>query len=107
MTDVATIAGVTVAAAAGSIVRFRLSPYGWRATLAVNVAGSFLLGILLGAGPSDSVATVAGVGFCGSLTTFGTFALEARTGPRRTRLLVVSTNLLGCLGAATLGYAIA
>ena len=50
MTDVATIAGVAVAAAAGSIVRFRLSPYGWRATLAVNVAGSFLLGILLGAG---------------------------------------------------------
>ncbi len=106
MSDLAMIVGVAGAAALGAIVRFRVSPYGWRATLTVNVTGSLLLGLLLGSAP-DGVVTVAGTGFCGSLTTFGTFALEATTGPRRTRLLVISTNLVGCIVAATIGYAIA
>lgn len=108
MSDVDTVVAVALAAAAGAIVRFRLSPHGWRATLTVNLVGSLILGLLAGAtGTPDSVVTVAGTGFCGSLTTFGTFALEASTGPRRMRLVVVSTNLAGCLGAAALGYTIA
>ena len=102
-----TVVGLAVAAAAGAIVRFRLSPFGWRATLAVNLAGSFLLGLLVAArGGSSDVVTVLGTGFCGALTTFGTFALEASTGPTRLRIVVVTSNLVGCVVAAAAGFAL-
>ena len=47
------------------------------ATLAVNVAGSAVLGWLLAAdgGGSGALARVAGAGFCGSFTTFSAFGL--------------------------------
>jgi fluoride exporter len=49
-------------------------------TFAVNVAGSALLGFLLGAQrhlglPSSAIALL-GTGFCGGLTTFSTFGYE-------------------------------
>jgi CrcB protein len=57
------------------------------ATLAVNVAGSFLLGVVLAwaAGPPagvepgmvDTVRLAVGTGFCGGLTTFSTFSFES------------------------------
>lgn len=43
-------------------------------TLAVNVAGSLLLGVLLGV--PERVRLWAGVGFCGGLTTFSTLTVE-------------------------------
>ena len=51
-------------------------------TLAVNALGSFLLGLSLGAGLSAGEGSLIGkafiaVGFCGGLTTFSTFSLEA------------------------------
>ena len=101
-----TVAGLAAAAAVGAIVRFRCSPFGWRATLGVNVAGSFVLGLLLAARPGSDLVTVMGTGFCGSLTTFGTFALEASTGPRSLRLVIVTANLAGCLVAAAAGFAL-
>ncbi|GLX00227.1 fluoride efflux transporter CrcB [Microtetraspora sp. NBRC 16547] len=45
-------------------------------TFAVNVFGSFVLGFLVGAQPGDMIATLAGTGFCGALTTFSTFGFE-------------------------------
>lgn len=49
-------------------------------TLVVNVAGSFLLGALLGTAGAGLlppwVAPLVGVGFCGALTTFSTFSFE-------------------------------
>lgn len=55
-----------------------LFPYG---TLTVNIAGSFLLGIiymlaLRKAGLSEDGKLFLGVGFCGGFTTFSAFALE-------------------------------
>ena len=59
------------------------------ATLAVNVVGSFVLGLLLaftavavaGSGPAAETAEtwrlVVGTGFAGGLTTFSTFSLES------------------------------
>ena len=67
-------------------------------TLAVNVSGSLVLGLLVGAG----------VGFCGALTTFSTLALElwdALEDERRvaaTTILTLSLTL--GLGAAYLGF---
>jgi CrcB protein len=100
--------GVAAAAAGGAVVRWRLSPFGWRATWLVNVLGSFVLGLLLAsAGPSSDVTTVLGVGFCGSLTTYGTFALEVSAAPVRLRAVIVAANLVGCVLAATAGWALA
>ena len=76
-------------------------------TLAVNVAGSFLLGVLT-AGPFGSTLTLAlGVGFCGAFTTFSTFAFEtvrlAEEGHTRRAAVNGATNLLGALLAVGIG----
>ena len=76
-------------------------------TLAVNVAGSFLLGVLT-AGPFGTTATLAvGVGFCGAFTTFSTFAFEtvrlAEEGETRRAVVNGTANLLGALAAVGLG----
>ena len=100
--------GVVLAAGAGAVVRWRLSPFGWRATWLVNMIGSFVLGVLLAArGTSSDLVTVVGIGFCGSLTTFGTFALEVTTGPVRLRLTIAVANVVGCVAAATVGWMLA
>jgi CrcB protein len=72
----------------GVTARFGPTRLPW-ATLAVNVVGSFVLGLLLastavataGSGPSAQAAEtwrlVIGTGFAGGLTTFSTFSLES------------------------------
>jgi CrcB protein len=91
----------------------RLSARGGRdpgfGTLLVNVAGSALLGVLLGRAdvPAWAVALV-GTGFCGTLTTFSTFGadvvrlLEQRALGRALAYLA-ATLVLG-LAAAAAGY---
>jgi CrcB protein len=47
------------------------------ATFAVNVIGSFVLGVVLGLLPPGSGARLLlGTGFCGGFTTFSTFSAE-------------------------------
>jgi len=80
-------------------------------TLAVNVLGSFLLGLLT-AGPFGTVPTLAlGVGFCGAFTTFSTFAFEtvrlAEEGETRRAATNGATNLVGALLAVGLGAGVA
>jgi CrcB protein len=69
----------------GAIARFLLDgavagglgrdfPYG---TLAVNLLGSFVLGVLVGIALDGDAYRVAGTGFLGSFTTFSTWALES------------------------------
>lgn len=46
-------------------------------TLLINVAGSFLLGMVLGASSTGGgLVALAGTGFCGGFTTFSTFGYE-------------------------------
>ncbi|MGY1637031.1 fluoride efflux transporter FluC [Geodermatophilus sp. SYSU D00742] len=78
-------------------------------TLAVNVAGSAVLGVLLGlGGVSPAVLALVGTGFCGTLTTFSTFGadvvrlVEERALGRALGYLV-ATLVLG-LGVAAAGY---
>jgi CrcB protein len=99
-----TAVGFALAAAAGGIVRLQLSALGARGTLLVNIVGSFLLGYLQGRTADPELLTVVGTGFCGALTTFGTFALEASTGPRAVRIRILATNVIGCVAMASLGF---
>lgn len=101
-----TVLLVALGAAIGACLRLLVSRRlaGAPGTLAVNVAGSFALG-LLGAGSGSSYALL-GVGFCGALTTFGAFAIEAvEQGPRWT-LGYTTVTVTGCLLAAALGSAL-
>ncbi|SFL60254.1 fluoride efflux transporter FluC [Geodermatophilus ruber] len=81
-------------------------------TLMVNVAGSALLGVLMGlsAVPAQVLALV-GTGFCGTLTTFSAFGADVvRLLERRalTRLLgYLAATLVLSIGAAALGYVVA
>jgi len=83
-------------------------------TLAVNVVGSLILGLLVGAAshhhvPAEVVAAV-GTGFCGALTTYSTFGFETvrlvEDGARLYAVLNVVASLLAGFGAAAMGYAL-
>jgi CrcB protein len=95
-----TVLLVALGGAAGAAVRALVAQRlpGRRATLLVNVAGSLLLGLLLGSGAATSA--LLGVGFCGALTTFSTYAVEVVDGGGA-RYVALTTSL--CLAAAALG----
>lgn len=80
-------------------------------TLAVNIAGSAILGGLLATDISSAVAAGAGIGFCGAFTTYSTFAYEtvglATGGTARLALGNIVLNTGICLGAVYLGAATA
>ncbi|HET7328403.1 MAG TPA: fluoride efflux transporter CrcB [Nocardioidaceae bacterium] len=117
-----TLLFVCVGAAVGAPARYltdrfvqsrhdSLFPWG---TFTVNVVGSLILGILVGATahlrvPAEVVAGV-GTGFCGALTTYSTFSYEvvrlAEDGARLLAVLSVAASLTAGLGAAVLGYAL-
>jgi CrcB protein len=76
-------------------------------TLAVNVVGSFLLGVLVVVPVGSDLLLLAGTGFCGAFTTFSTFAYEtvrlAEGGHGRRAVLNAVVNLVGALAAVGLG----
>ncbi|HKE66555.1 MAG TPA: fluoride efflux transporter CrcB [Micromonosporaceae bacterium] len=84
-------------------------------TLAVNVAGSFILGLLVAGaathGVSPHVVALVGTGFCGALTTYSTFSYEtvrlAQEGARFYAVANVVASVVAGLGAAFFGAAVA
>jgi CrcB protein len=109
---------VAVLGALAAVARFAVSaavarqtdhwfPWG---TLAVNLSGTTLLGLLVGLGLHDDALTLAGGGLLGSYTTFSTWMLDSErlAAGGRGRALVV--NLLGSLllglAAVALGRAL-
>ncbi len=107
---------VAVAGAAGVLVRYGLSALAsgdgvlWT-TLAINVAGSFLLGLLLSAGwGGEATRTAAGTGFLGGFTTYSTFTVQAVTTAESGRWLAaglyVGGSLLLGVAAALAGIAL-
>jgi CrcB protein len=79
-------------------------------TLAVNVTGSFALGLLTGCAAAPAVTALAGTGFCGALTTYSTFGLEtvrlAEDGARFYAVANVLVSVAAGLAAAGCGYAV-
>ncbi|HLI32984.1 MAG TPA: fluoride efflux transporter CrcB [Solirubrobacteraceae bacterium] len=97
----------------GALARFALD---WRiargcalplGTLAINLSGSLLLGLLLGASLSGDALLLAGTAALGSYTTFSTWMLEtyrsAEDGELALAAASLTISMLGGLGAAALG----
>ncbi|HET9171141.1 MAG TPA: fluoride efflux transporter CrcB [Actinospica sp.] len=101
---------VGLAAALGAVARYVLdqavarkweSPYPW-GTYAINVSGSFVLGLITGFslhhGLDPHVVSVLGTGVCGGYTTFSTFNFE-------TIRLTEDGSLAGAFGNLAAGIA--
>lgn len=60
----------------GAVARWlgRAFPFG---TLAVNLSGTFMLGVVVGAALGDDAYRLAALGFLGAFTTFSTWAAES------------------------------
>jgi len=70
---------VGVGGVVGALGRYALGEWVERPlidTLAVNLFGSFLLGVLVAAPVGTSLLLFLGTGFCGAFTTFSSFAFE-------------------------------
>jgi CrcB protein len=110
--------GVAALGGVGAVARFALDsavsqragsgfPYG---TLAVNLSGAFLLGLLVGAEVAGDALLLAGTAALGSYTTFSTWMLEAHRlgedGELGRMWLNVAGSLVAGLAVAALGKAI-
>ena len=111
--------GVVVIGGIGAVLRFlvdravasriaRSFPFG---TLAVNLSGALLLGLLSGLALSGTGALLAGTAFVGSYTTFSTWMLETQRLVEEREFWPATANIvvsvaLG-IAAATLGLWIA
>ncbi len=84
------------------------------ATVVINVVGSFVLGVLVGAGRwhglDDGVVQVVGAGLLGGFTTFSTVSLDAvqqvREGRWAVGAAIAGGGLLVCLVAGGAGLAL-
>lgn len=110
--------GVGVLGGCGALARFgltllvadRLHPHLPLGTLAVNLSGSFLLGLLAGAAVDGDARLLLGLGAIGSYTTFSTWMLETQrieaAGKRRIAVLNIALSIVIGLAAVALGRAL-
>ncbi len=107
---------VAIGGAIGSVLRYGCSrlwngssfPYG---TLAVNIIGSFLIGILwalFSKGSDEQKSLLLITGFCGGFTTFSAFSLEGLQMLQEARfasfLLYAFATILFGLAATFIGF---
>ncbi len=111
-------AGVALLGGGGAILRFLIDgsigarvttgfPLG---TLAINISGAFLLGVLDGVALTGTPLLLVGTATLGSYTTFSTWMLESHRLTEeagvRLALLNVALSLLAGIVAAALGHAL-
>mmetsp|Transcript_6047 Transcript_6047/g.10051 ORF Transcript_6047/g.10051 Transcript_6047/m.10051 type:complete len:130 (+) Transcript_6047:66-455(+) len=105
-------AGATVRHFASQFAKRKHSDLGPVAITAVNTAGSFILGAVVGTPNLSTRSRVClGTGFCGALTTFSTYSMDVVTMIEAKEigraLRYIGMNHAGGLGGATLGYLLA
>jgi CrcB protein len=115
-----TVLYIALGAAAGAPMRYladvivqrsHASVFPW-GTLAVNVVGSFIFGIITALARdgdlSAGVGAALGVGFCGALTTYSTFGYETLrlfdSGARFYAMANVGISVVAGLGAVSVGW---
>jgi CrcB protein len=118
-TDPALLAAIFTGGAIGALARAAISKlapvahghWPWT-TLAINVAGAFLLGYFATRlqerlPPSTYRRPLLGTGFCGALTTFSTMQIEALRLARADHPLLAAAYLLASTAAGLLAVAVA
>ncbi len=101
---------VALGAAVGAPLRFVCGHYldgrFARGTLLVNVAGSFLLGLLSALSLGEQPMALLGLGFCGGLTTYSAFAVKTREHGWRDGGGYAVATLVLALAACAAGFAL-
>lgn len=104
-----TVLLVAVGAGVGAVLRFAVASYADRpgfalGTWAVNVVGSSVLGLLGGLAVGPDTLALLGVGLCGGLTTYSSFAVQTHElGPRLGTAYAAAT-LVGALAGVAAGF---
>ncbi|MCA1701597.1 MAG: fluoride efflux transporter CrcB [Actinobacteria bacterium] len=118
MAELALLLGIAALGGAGAVLRFSIDGIVERrargdfptGTLTVNLSGSVLAGLLLGAGLAGDASLLVLAGLFGSFTTFSTWLLEAHRlaeeGELRTGALNVAVSFAAGLAAAAVGRAL-
>jgi CrcB protein len=114
------VVAIAVGGAAGAALRWAVvtsttsGTFPWP-VLAVNIVGSFVLGLLLAEEWTHPTLRLllhdaGGIGFCGGLTTFSTFAVEvvdlSRDGHTTTAAVYAIASVAGTLAAIVAGAAL-
>ena len=99
---------VALGAALGAALRYAVAhtlDHVWPAgTLLVNVTGSGILGLVAGVGPGEHWWALLATGFCGALTPYSAFAVQAVDRPSREGLGYVVATVVGCVTACAAGW---
>ena len=99
---------VAVGAAVGAVVRFvvagRLDGRLHRGTFVVNVVGSLLLGLFSALALSRHASALLGTGFCGGLTTYSAFAVQAHGLGRIRGTAYAAATIVAALVACAAGF---
>jgi CrcB protein len=110
--------GVAVLGGCGALARFgltllvadRLHPHLPVGTLAVNLSGSFLLGLMAGAAIEGDARLILGAGLLGAYTTFSTWMVETQrideAGRRRIAVANIVLSVALGIAAVPLGHAL-
>ena len=99
---------VALGAVPGALLRWQLSLHLADQNLVANTLGSAMLGFVAGLPAAPRRQLLLGVGFCGSLTTFSSWMLEAvrqlGVGEIKSAAGLIGLTLGLGLGAAALGF---
>jgi CrcB protein len=111
---------IAIGGAAGALSRYGVGQAAGRlgvefpcGTLCVNMAGSFLIGLIAGVQMTAShsprmqlLGALVVTGFLGAFTTFSAFSLESVSLVRRDQFVLAGANVLGnCAGGLLLAFA--